>query len=212
MLAVVATNYVGDDFSSLVPTKIPVPSLAEDGQVLIRIASAAVNPIDWKVIANSKLNGTFPIVFPQKLGCDVAGTVVACQGCTRLKVGDIVWSDLGAGHTEGAFAEYAMANESGVGLKPKALSFNDAATLPLVSKTMYQAIELASPGKTNPPSLEGKDVLITSGSGGTGFVGIQVRLYCLGIKLACTRLCYFQTHVTLAHTCGQKSSGHTRME
>jgi alcohol dehydrogenase len=173
MSAVVAQKYLGNDFSSLVPIKISVPTLAKDGDVLVQVVSAAVNPIDWKVV-DGFLNSSFPLVFPQKLGCDMAGMVVACRACERLKVGDAVWSDMGAGRTSGSFAEYALASEGGVGLKPASLSFGEAATLPLVSKTMYQAIQLVSPGKSSPPSLTGKNVLITSGSGGTGFVGIQV--------------------------------------
>jgi NADPH:quinone reductase-like Zn-dependent oxidoreductase len=69
----------------------------------------------------------------------------------------------------GAYAEYAVADESQVALKPPTLSFVEAASLPLATLTSYQALV-----KAGAPWSGNKTVLVTSGSGGTGFVGIQL--------------------------------------
>jgi len=98
------------------------------------------------------------------------------DGCTRLKAGDAVWADLGKGLGSdfstiqlGAWAQYALADESQVGLKPESLSFEGAASLPLVALTGLQALKM-----TGAPWRENATVVITSGSGGTGVVGIQL--------------------------------------
>jgi NADPH:quinone reductase-like Zn-dependent oxidoreductase len=111
------------------------------------------------------------------MGFDVAGTIEAVgSGCNRLKVGDEVWADLGKSSILhpiqlGAWAQYAVADESQVGLKSREHSFLEAASLPLVALTDYQAFKKAG------APWAGRDnftVVVTSGSGGTGLPAIQL--------------------------------------
>jgi len=156
------------DFSNVqvVDRAVPEPG---HGQVLIRVAASSVNPVDWKLL-------TSPL--GQKvLGFDVSGTIEALgSGCTRLKVGDAVWADLGKGLESGtiqlgAWAQFAVADESQVGLKPESLTFTEAATLPLVALTDYQAFKKAGSPWTGKKNLT---VVVVSGSGGTGVPAIQL--------------------------------------
>jgi len=149
-----------------------VPSPGQ-GQVLIRTAASSVNPVDFKLLENAF--GKLPL--NQGLGFDIAGTIEQLgAGCTRLKVGDEVWADLGLGlggpaPELGAWADYALAEESQVGLKPTSMSFAEAGSLPLVALTGYQAFKkVGAPwnGRNN------FTVVITSGSGGTGLPAIQL--------------------------------------
>lgn len=164
------------DFSKVsVVTDRPVPSPGK-GQVLIKVAASSVNPVEWKLLSS-------PLLIPLTLlkskvwGFDVAGTVEQVgSGCSRLKVGDEVWADLGKSSLFnpiqlGAWAEYAVADESQVGLKPSTLNFQDAGSLPLVALTDYQALKKAGAPWTGRRNLT---VVITSGSGGTGIPAIQL--------------------------------------
>lgn len=161
----------GDDFSHVVYSAdcaVPTPSSTE---VLIGVRASSVNPVDWKI-----LSGGFGARFPHVLGFDVAGVVVAVgSGCRRLKVGDAVWADLGKfwplrGGELGAYAEYAIADEAQVGLKPRTMSFIDAASIPLVALTTLQSFRQMGLDTHGANST----VVITSGSGGTGAVAIQM--------------------------------------
>eukprot|EP00939_MAST-03C_sp_MAST-3C-sp1_P005307 g5307.t1 len=151
---------------------VPKPS---DGEILIAVNSSSVNPVDWKI-----LEGGFPLKFPHILGFDVAGVVVAKGSLTsdRLKVNDQVWADLGKtwllkGGELGAYAEYAIADESQVGLKPKSMSFGDAAVIPLCGLTTLQAFAQMKKA-VDASEWPLKTVVVTSGSGGTGMIGIQM--------------------------------------
>jgi len=115
---------------------------------------------------------------PKVMGFDVAGTVESVgAGCSRLKVGDEVWADLGKfsvlhpPQQWGAWAEYAVADESQVGLKPSTHNFTEAASLPLAALTDYQAFKKAGAPWVGRSNLT---VVITSGSGGTGLPAIQL--------------------------------------
>lgn len=118
----------------------------------------------------------FPFSFPQTLGCDVVGTVVR-DDAGRFSPGDLVWGEVGVGATEGAWASYVSAPSEVWGLAPS-LAASDAsacATLPLVGKTMYQALELASELLTPANKAANRScVVVSSGTGGTGTVGVQL--------------------------------------
>jgi NADPH:quinone reductase-like Zn-dependent oxidoreductase len=178
MTAVRASGSAGPaDFSKVsVVTNLAVPKPGL-GEILIQVNSSSVNPVDWKLI--EKGQGFDAIIhYPHTLGFDVAGTVVQCDKCKRLKVGDEVWADLGMieplnGGELGGYAQYAVAKESQTGLKPSGMSMAEAASLPLVGMTSYQVLKkTGAPWKISAGS--NFTVLITSGSGGTGFVGIQM--------------------------------------
>jgi NADPH:quinone reductase-like Zn-dependent oxidoreductase len=126
-------------------------------EVLVEVMASSVNPCD---------RGTDSARNPKVLGSDVAGKVVAIgQGCQRLKVGDEVWADIGAvvklkssGQSTkelGAYAQYAVAIETQLGLKPKALGWAEAGSLPKVALTSYKALVwyCGAPWKTKPTVL-----------------------------------------------------------
>eukprot|EP00945_MAST-04E_sp_MAST-4E-sp1_P008507 g8507.t1 len=162
------------DFSQVsYATNAEVPE-PKGGEVLLEMHASSVNPVDWKVLAG------FPgLKFPHTLGFDAAGVVKKTgPSCKRLKVGDAVWADLGKtwllrGGQLGAYAQFAIADESQVGLMPKNLNFTEAASLPLVALTSAQALKkCGAPWKPSPGN--NFTVAVTSGSGGTGFTGIQL--------------------------------------
>jgi len=145
------------------------------GQVLIQTVASSVNPVDFSLLENHF--GKLPL--SQALGFDIAGTIVQVGAdCARLKVGDKVWADLGLGlgvpgsePQLGAWADYAIAEESQVGLKPTSMSFEEAGSLPLVALTDYQAFKKVGAPWNNRANFT---IAITSGSGGTGLPAIQL--------------------------------------
>lgn len=165
------------DFSKVkVVNDYPVPTPG-DGQMLIKVAASSINPVDWKIMENSAL-------WPAVPGFDVAGVVEAMDHdnvqCGRFQEGDGVWADLGKGLSGGqmelgAWAEYAVADCSQVGRKPKSMSFEDAASLPLVALTDLQALRMVgAPWQNYRTHRENLTVVVTSGSGGTGVIAIQL--------------------------------------
>jgi len=166
------------DFSKLsvvADRKVPKPGR---NQVLIKVAASSVNPVDWKTLSSPLYDAaTLLGLRPKVPGFDVAGIVESVgAGCARLKPGDAVWADLGKTTLRGiiqlgAWAEFAVADESQVGLKPTSLGFEEAASLPLVALTDLQALKM-----TGAPWVDRTNttVVITSGSGGTGVVAIQL--------------------------------------
>lgn len=166
------------DFSKIkvINQKIPKPGR---GQVLIKVAASSVNPVDWKIMSMSALRA-MTLLGPKTMGFDVAGTIEAVgSGCKRLKPGDEVWADLGKSSVLhplqlGAWAQYAVADESQVGLKSSKHNFTEAASLPLVALTDYQAFQKAGAPWKGQSRLT---VVITSGAGGTGLPAIQLAKY-----------------------------------
>ncbi len=139
------------------------------GQVLVRVRAAAVNPLDWKI-----RNGTMKLMtgrsFPRAMGNDFAGVVEAVgEGVTRIRVGDEV---LGGAQLKasGAFAEVVVAEEKAVVRKPEGLSFEEAAVLPTVGITAYQALF----GKNRVRS--GQAVFVHGCLGGVGRAATQLAL------------------------------------
>lgn len=176
MRAVYPTKFIGTNYTALSAGSKDVPKPGRS-QVLIAVNTSSVNPCDVDLM-KSWLEAEAAIVLKKTLGFDVSGVVVAVgAGCTRLKVGDEVWTDLGdiglkAGIAEmGAFADFALAEEVQVGLKPSTLDFVEAGVMPLVGITNYQAfIKAGAPWDAG----ANKTVVITSGEGGTGHLAIQM--------------------------------------
>ncbi|MGW5444468.1 NADP-dependent oxidoreductase [Streptomyces asiaticus] len=143
------------------------PAPPGPGEVLVRVRAAAANPMDWKVRSGAMkmLTGRR---FPRGLGHDFAGVVEAVgDGVTRLGVGDEV---LGGAplKTAGAFAELVVVEAKGVVKKPADLSFEDAAAIPTVGITAFQA--LADLGKPQP----GQAVFVHGCLGGVGRAAVQM--------------------------------------
>jgi NADPH:quinone reductase-like Zn-dependent oxidoreductase len=153
------------------------PELRDD-DVLVRIDAAAVNLLDSKV-----RDGEFKLLLPYRppfiLGHDVAGTVIGVgRKVKRFKMGDEVYARP-RDHRAGTFAEMISINEADVALKPKNLSMEEAAAIPLVALTAWQA--LVEVGKVK----SGQKVFIQAGSGGVGTFAIQLAKH-LGAVVATT--------------------------
>ena len=162
---------------TLLLVNMPEPQL-QDNDVLIRIHATGVNLLDSKV-----RDGEFKLLLPYRppfiLGHDVAGTVVKTgQKVRQFKVGDAVYSRP-RDHRVGTFTEFISVNEADVALKPKNLNMTEAASVPLVGLTAWQA--LVEVGKVKP----GQKVFIQAGSGGVGTIAIQLAKH-LGATVATT--------------------------
>jgi NADPH:quinone reductase-like Zn-dependent oxidoreductase len=155
----------------------PDPEVRED-DVLIQVHAAGVNLLDSK-IRNGEFKRILPYRFPLILGHDVAG-VVARVGSRvrRFKPGDEVYARPPDGRI-GAFAELIAIKEDDVAIKPKTLTMEEAASIPLVGLTAWQALIEAAHLK------KGQKVLIHAGSGGVGTFAIQLAKH-LGATVATT--------------------------
>lgn len=179
MFAVYATQYAPSYSAVNTSNNYPTPAVKEN-HVLVRVQGSSINPIDWKVLDGS-VSALFPLSFPQVLGCDVVG-VVAAVGAgadARFSIGKLVWAVTGSGNTEGAYADYLAIHEDNVGILPSglAMSASDLATIPFVGKTMFQALEYAVKAEIFNPErnrLNRSIVVVTSGPGGTGVMGVQL--------------------------------------
>lgn len=138
-----------------------------DGEVLIRVHAAGINPVDWKIREGhlkEMLHHTFPLV----LGWDMSGVVeTPGPGVTRLKVGDEVFSRPDISR-DGAYAEFIVIRESEVALKPKSIDHIHAAALPLAGLTAWQTLFDAG------GLSAGQRVLIHAAAGGVGHIAVQL--------------------------------------
>lgn len=146
---------------------VPKPQLKE-GQVLVEVITASVNPIDYKIRLGYLKDAIKSL--PITLGTDFAGKVVEiADGASGFKPGDEVYGNaivLGGG--SGTLAEYVAANISATALKPKTLDFIQSAALPLAAASALQAIEEHIQIKS------GQKILIQGGAGGIGSLAIQI--------------------------------------
>ena len=156
---------------------MPDPELRED-DVLVRIHAAGVNLLDSK-IRNGEFKRILPYRLPLILGHDVAGVVVRVGSRVRqFKPGDEVYARPPDGRI-GAFAEFVAIKDDCVAVKPKALSMEEAASIPLVGLTAWQALIERAHLK------RGQKVLIHAGSGGVGTLAIQLAKH-VGATVATT--------------------------
>jgi NADPH:quinone reductase-like Zn-dependent oxidoreductase len=137
------------------------------GQIRVRIRAAAANPMDWK-IRKGEMKMMTGRKFPRGLGHDFAGVVEAVgPNVTRFKVGDEVFGATGLKES-GTFAEALVTEDKTVFLKPQSLSFEEAAALPIVSATAWNAL-------IDKAKLQaGQRVFITGCLGGVGRVAAQI--------------------------------------
>lgn len=146
--------------------EIATPSLADD-EVLIEVYAAGVNVLDSKI-----KNGEFKLVLPYKLplvlGHDVAGKIVKVGSKVKqFKPGDEVYSRPDDFRI-GAFSEFIAIKEDSVAIKPQSLSMEEAASIPLVGLTAWQALI------ENANLKKGQKIFIQAGSGGVGTFAIQL--------------------------------------
>lgn len=145
---------------------LPIPAIAPD-EVLVEVHAASVNPVDFKIrdgVLKLLINYRMPLV----LGFDFAGTVVKVGSrVTRFKVGDEVYG-LPRRSGVGTFAQFFAVKAADIAPKPTNLDFEQAASIPLVGLTTYQAFnELMG-------LRSGERILIQAGAGGIGTFAIQL--------------------------------------
>jgi len=166
MKAIVYHEFGSPDVLRLEEVDKPVPN---DNQLLIKVRAVSVNPLDWHFMEGTPYLGRLPafgLLKPrvERLGVDYAGTVEAVgKNIKEFKPGDEVY-----GNKFGAFAEYIVATDKALTLKPASLSFEQAASLPVAALTALQA--LRDSGKLQP----GQKVLINGASGGVGTFAVQI--------------------------------------
>lgn len=157
--------------------EMPEPTLRDD-DVLVEIHAASVNVLDSK-IRSGEFKLILPYRFPLVMGHDLAGVVVRVGPRARqFKVGDEVYARA-PDFSIGSFAESIAIKESALAHKPKNLSMEEAASIPLVGLTAWQA--LVEKAKLKP----GQKVFIQAGSGGVGTFAIQLAKH-LGATVATT--------------------------
>lgn len=175
MKAAMLRRYGDNTAIEVIDTPMPVIS---DTDLLVEVRSASVNPLDVKT-RDGKVKVLLKYSLPLILGNDLAGVVrqVGNQ-VRRFKVGDEIYARLDTNRI-GAFAEFAAVRESDAALRPRNTTFEEAASLPLVALTAWQA--LVEIGRLQ----AGQHVLIHAGSGGVGSVAIQIAHH-LGAKVFTT--------------------------
>jgi alcohol dehydrogenase len=164
MKAFALDRYGGPDVVSL--RELPEPEPGE-GDLLVDVRAASVNPIDFK-IRSGDVKVLIKDRFPLVLGSDLSGVVLRTgKGVTRFAEGDEIFARLRKDRI-GSFAERVLVDEGVAARKPAKLSHAEAASIPLVGLTSYQA--LLDIGKLE----RGQRVLIHAGAGGVGTFAIQL--------------------------------------
>lgn len=153
--------------------------IARPGHVIVRVKATSVNPVDVKIRTGSE--GTAGLSFPAILHIDVAGVISSIgEGVTRFKTGDEVYGCFGGiVGIPGALADQMEADAQMLALKPRSLSFGEAASLPLVGITAWEALVDRAVIKPN------DNVLVHGGTGGVGHIGIQLAKV-LGARVSTT--------------------------
>ncbi|MBD3576915.1 NADP-dependent oxidoreductase [Streptomyces sp. KD18] len=148
-------------------TRLPMPKVAP-GEVLVKVRCAAVNPVDWKIMAGG-LDGLMDVLFPVVPGWDVSGTVERLGiDVPEFAVGDEVMAYARKDHVHGGtFAEYVSVPARALARKPASLGWREAAGLPLAGLTAYQLLTRLDTG-------EGDTVLVHGAAGGVGSCGVQI--------------------------------------
>lgn len=166
---------------SFIDFEIEKPTPA-DRELLVSIKAISVNPVDFKIRQNSAKDTVLET--PKIIGWDAVGVVEAIgENVTLFSIGDEVMyaGDL---TKQGSNAEYQVVDERIVGRKPKSLSDNDSAVIPLTALTAWEI--LFDRMRLNPEKDKGKSLLIIGGAGGVGSIAIQLAKKLLGLKVIAT--------------------------
>jgi NADPH:quinone reductase-like Zn-dependent oxidoreductase len=169
MKAILCPTYGSPDVLILADVDKPRPT---ENELLVEIHAASANPLDWHRMRGApflvRAVGGLQKPKNSQLGADIAGVVAEVgSGVTQFKLGDEVFGSIGAG----SFAEYAVARESALVLKPANISFEAAAAVPVAAITALQGLRDA--GHIQP----GRKVLINGASGGVGTFAVQLAKY-----------------------------------
>jgi len=160
-------NQYGEPEVLQITDDAPKPSAGE-GQVLVEVHAAGVNPWDCKVRSGAAQQWV-QVNFPATLGGDVAGIVSEVgTGVADIQVGDEVFGQANSVGGAGSFAEFTPVSASAVALKPRSIDFTTAAAVPLAAASARQAL-------VDHIGLQaGQKVLIHGGAGGIGVFAVQL--------------------------------------
>ena len=169
MKAIVYEKYGSPEVLEYRDVEKPTP---KDNEVLVKVYASSANAIDWRAMRGKPIFFRFEMGFPNPkhtiLGADLAGMVVEVgSSVTQFKIGDEIFGDIGD-YSLSCFAEYACAPEELIALKPKNMTYEEAATVPLTAVTALQG--LRHHGQIQP----GQKVLINGASGGVGTFAVQI--------------------------------------
>jgi len=165
MKAILMTAAGGADVLKL--ADIPLPELPSPEHVRVKLHAAGINPIDTKL---RKSPAYYPNNLPCVLGCDGAGVVESVgSAVNRFSPGDEVYFfNGGLGNEQGNYAEYTTVHQDFAAFKPRHVTMEEAAALPLVLITAWEALF------DRCCLQEGNTVLIHAGGGGVGHVAVQL--------------------------------------
>jgi NADPH:quinone reductase-like Zn-dependent oxidoreductase len=162
MKAIVAHEYGSPEVLKYEDVQRPQP---KENEILVRVIAAGVNPVDT-YMRNGKFAPAGPAgALPLIPGRDIAGVVEEIgPGVTKFKTGDPVYGNV----RNGGYAEFAVAAEKDIALKPASLDFVQAAAVPVAARTAWNALVQTA------HVAAGQTVLIQGGSGGVGSFAIQI--------------------------------------
>ena len=165
MKAIVMKGPGGPDVLAL--QDLPEPTLTRETDLLVRLKAAGVNPVDTKMRAKPT---AYSAPLPPVLGCDGAGTVEATGAAVDdFECGDdVFFCQAPVGDRFGTYAEYVLVDQRLAAKKPERLTFEQAAAVPLVLITAWEALHDRAGIRTD------QHVLVHGGAGGVGHVAIQV--------------------------------------
>src|SRR5271156_11322 len=162
MRAVEISRYGGPEVMRVV--EVSKPAAPAPGQVLVQVAAAGVNPVDWKA-REGYLKDFMPFTFPTILGGEIAGTIVAAgEGVIDFPVGAAANGSTGL---IGGLSGYAIANAATLARKPASVSMVEAAGVPIAAATVLAAFSAGNVGS-------GTRILIHAAAGGVGSVAVQL--------------------------------------
>jgi NADPH:quinone reductase-like Zn-dependent oxidoreductase len=163
MKAIIAREYGGPEVLKLEQVPRPEP---KENEILVKVIAAGLNPVDG-MIRSGKYAKFFGTKLPLVPGYDIAGIVERAGAKTdKFKKGDAVYAYIDL-KTGGGYAEYALVTAKEAAPKPKSLTYVEAAAVPIVALTAWQALVDTAKLST------GQTVLIHGGSGGVGSFAIQ---------------------------------------
>jgi len=172
-----------DNPESLIDVEIPKPEKPREHDILVRVKAISVNPVDTKIRSpKNKVENE-----PKILGWDASGVIEAVgENVTLFNKGDEVYY-AGSIMRPGSNSEYQLVDERIVGKKPRSLSFEEAAALPLTTITAWEAMFEQMgirPGDIN--ENEGESILIIGAAGGVGSIAIQLAKKVAGLTVIAT--------------------------
>lgn len=163
MKAIVINHYGGPE--ALKFTEVPTPFIKDSTQVLVKVKATSVNPLDYQI-----RRGDYSSLFnlPIITGHDIAGEIVEVGDAVKnWKPGDKVYYSPRFG-SSGSYAEYHITDESALSRMPDNITYEEAASIPLIGGTVWEMLVVRAQLK------KGETILILGGAGGVGTLAIQV--------------------------------------